>query len=254
MDFLYKICKKCSIEKKLEEFHKDTRTKDGHEGGCKDCKKKYQEENKERIRENKKLYYVNNIEKLEKYRLEYNSLNKNKDKSKEYYKNMTDEQKQSRKENLKEYYKNMTDVQKQRRKETTKKWLEENKEHVRIKKNEYKKDKIKNDIIFALKHNINTSILIKFRKNGYTKNSRTHEILGCSFEELKEYLECRFESWMNWDNRGLYNGEFNYGWDIDHIIPLSSAETKEEIIKLNHFSNLQPLCSKINRDIKKDKI
>ena len=57
---------------------------------------------------------------------------------------------------------------------------------------------------------------------------------------------------MTWENRGLYNGEFNYGWDIDHIIPLSSAETEEDIIKLNHYTNLQPLCSKINRDIKKD--
>jgi hypothetical protein len=59
---------------------------------------------------------------------------------------------------------------------------------------------------------------------------------------------------MNWENRGLYNGELNYGWDIDHKIPLSTAETEEEIYKLNHYSNLQPLCSKVNRDIKKDKL
>ncbi len=59
---------------------------------------------------------------------------------------------------------------------------------------------------------------------------------------------------MTWENRGLYNGEFNYGWDIDHIIPISFAKTEEDIIKLNHYTNLQPLCSKINRDIKKDKL
>lgn len=39
---------------------------------------------------------------------------------------------------------------------------------------------------------------------------------------------------MTWENRGLYNGELNYGWDIDHIIPLSSVNSEEEIIKLNH--------------------
>jgi hypothetical protein len=59
---------------------------------------------------------------------------------------------------------------------------------------------------------------------------------------------------MSWENRGLYNGEFNYGWDIDHIIPILSAKTEEEIYKLNHFSNLQPLCSKINRDVKRDNL
>lgn len=57
---------------------------------------------------------------------------------------------------------------------------------------------------------------------------------------------------MNWNNRGLYNGDFNYGWDLDHIMPLSEAKTPEDIIRLNHYTNLQPLCSKINRDIKKD--
>jgi hypothetical protein len=41
-------------------------------------------------------------------------------------------------------------------------------------------------------------------------------------------------------------------WHIDHKIPISSAKTEEEIIKLNHFSNLQPLCSKYNREIKRD--
>jgi len=57
---------------------------------------------------------------------------------------------------------------------------------------------------------------------------------------------------MNWDNRGLYNGKENYGWDIDHIIPLSSAKTIEDLIKLNHYTNLQPLCSFKNRCIKRD--
>ena len=57
---------------------------------------------------------------------------------------------------------------------------------------------------------------------------------------------------MNWDNHGLYNGEINYGWDIDHIVPLSSATSVDELYKLNHYTNLQPMCSYTNRYIKKD--
>ena len=73
-------------------------------------------------------------------------------------------------------------------------------------------------------------------------------------QEFKLYLESKFEDWMTWENRGMYNGEFNYGWDIDHIIPVSSAKTEEEILLLNYYTNLQPLCSKVNRDIKKNNI
>jgi hypothetical protein len=87
-----------------------------------------------------------------------------------------------------------------------------------------------------------------------TKDVKFLENLGCSLEELKIFLESKFEPWMNWNNYGKYNGEINYGWDIDHIIPLSIAKSEEEIYKLSHYTNLQPLCSKFNRDIKKDKI
>ena len=54
-------------------------------------------------------------------------------------------------------------------------------------------------------------------------SSRTEDILECSFEEFKLYLESKFEPWMNWSNYGVYDGLLNSGWDIDHIIPLSSA-------------------------------
>jgi len=84
------------------------------------------------------------------------------------------------------------------------------------------------------------------------KSKRTLEIIGCTFEEFKLYIESKFESWMTWENHGLYNGELNYGWDFDHIIPISSSTCGDDVYKLNHFSNFQPLCSKINRDIKRN--
>ena len=50
----------------------------------------------------------------------------------------------------------------------------------------------------------------------------------------------------------MFNMKTNHGWDIDHIIPLSSAKSEEEIIKLCFYTNLQPLCSYTNRYIKRD--
>ena len=108
--------------------------------------------------------------------------------------------------------------------------------------------------MFKLRHNISNSIRQSFNRNGFTKQSRTYKILGCSYNDFKLRLESKFEPWMNWGNYGLYDGTPNYGWDIDHIIPLSSAMTEEELIKLNHYTNLRPLCSHINRDIKKNKV
>jgi len=99
-------------------------------------------------------------------------------------------------------------------------------------------------------------ILKAFKRNGYSKTTRTYEILGCSFDEFQLYLESKFESWMNWNNKGDWNGiptEINTAWDIDHIIPLTTAMCEADIIKLNHYTNLQPLCSYTNRYIKKDK-
>lgn len=34
---------------------------------------------------------------------------------------------------------------------------------------------------------------------------------------------------------------------------LKTANSEEDLYRLNHFTNLQPLCSKVNRDIKKDR-
>ena len=95
---------------------------------------------------------------------------------------------------------------------------------------------------------------INFNHNGAKKNSKTAQILGCSFEEFRQHIESKFELWMNWNNRGKYNGNPNYGWDLDHIIPTSTAITEKDVIKLNHYTNYQPLCSFINRDVKKNNI
>jgi len=78
------------------------------------------------------------------------------------------------------------------------------------------------------------------------KNVRTEFILGCSFEDFKLYIERKFENWMSWENNGVYTGNYNETWQLDHIIPISQAKSEEEIMKLNHYTNFRPLCSRKN--------
>jgi hypothetical protein len=139
-------------------------------------------------------------------------------------------------------------------KTTNKIWRDSNKDHLLEYQRNYYNEKIKTDELFRLKHIIKKSIKNSFKRTNHKKSSPTIEILGCSFYDFKNYVESKFELWMNWNNYGLYNGTPKYGWDIDHIIPLKESNTVEDVIKLNHYSNLQPLCSYYNRDIKIDNI
>jgi hypothetical protein len=126
-----------------------------------------------------------------------------------------------------------------------------NKEEINKQRNIYYKEKRKNGI-FRLKHNIRSLIKNSINRSGYKKNSKTNIILGCSYEEFILHIESLFKDWMGWENYGKYNGDFDHGWDIDHIIPISSTKTEIDLLELNNYKNLQPLCSKVNRDIKRN--
>lgn len=89
--------------------------------------------------------------------------------------------------------------------------------------------------IYSIRQFVNSSI----RRGGYTKRSRTYEILGCTWEEFKTHIERQFTKGMNWDNRGE--------WHLDHIVPIASANSEDEVIALNHFTNLRPIWAKENR-------
>jgi len=115
------------------------------------------------------------------------------------------------------------------------------------------KKRLKTDKVFLIRKNIKQSIKHSFKKKDVKCKEKMQNILGCTYKEFKQYIESKFESWMTWDNYGKFNGELKCGWDIDHIIPVSSANSEEEIIKLSHYTNFQPLCSKVNRHIKSNK-
>lgn len=138
-----------------------------------------------------------------------------------------------------------------------KNWAIANKEKVKKAKSDYERKKLNSDVLYRLKHNIGCGIRQSFKRNGFTKNSKTFNILGCSYEEFKRHIESKFETCMNWENYGKPKSKTlvpNKTWDIDHIVPISTAKTEEDVIRLNHYTNLQPLCSYVNQLIKKDNV
>lgn len=73
---------------------------------------------------------------------------------------------------------------------------------------------------------------------GKRKIARTFEMLGYSSDDLKQHIERQFTGGMAWENMGQ--------WHIDHIVPISTAETQEDVVRLNQLPNLRPLWASDN--------
>lgn len=201
-----KKCYYCKEEKELTDFTKSKKYKDGYHYNCKKCKNAQSRLEYEKNKLTKKEYYLDNKEKILIERKEH-YIN-NKEKKIKYQKF---------------YYK----------------------EH-KTKINHRNKIRRKSDIIYHSITNVRNTIKKAIKRGGYTKSSKAFEILGCTYSNFIIYIESQFESWMSWENNGIYTGKYNETWQYDHIIPISSAKTEEEILKLSHYTNFQPLCSRKN--------
>ena len=113
-----------------------------------------------------------------------------------------------------------------------KKYREKNREKIK----EYKKQKRKEDknkILDLLRSRLKNVL----KCVGVSKTIKTLDLLGCTIDEFKTYMESKFTDGMTWKNRGFY------GWHIDHIKPCSAFDlTDSEQQKICfHYTNLQPL-------------
>lgn len=107
----------------------------------------------------------------------------------------------------------------------------------RLQQNQYEKERRDRDSLYKCKKNLRDRLNKALKVNSWKKDTHFSEYIGCSQEELKLHIEKGFIENMIWDNYGHGIGF----WTIDHIIPLSSAKTEEEMYKLCHYSNLQPM-------------
>lgn len=130
--------------------------------------------------------------------------------------------------------------------EYIKAWLEAHPEYKRNYMNNYVKERCIKDPLFRLKKNLRSKVSASLKEAGYRKKSRTADILGCSFEDLRKYIEALFWPGMTWSNYGN-------GWVIDHISPLVTAIDERGVLEKCHYLNLQPLWDDDNA-IKSDRL
>lgn len=141
--------------------------------------------------------------------------------------------KEKMKKYQKQYYIEHINEIKEKRKKQWSNWSENNKQYLK----EYRKNK---SDLEKSKDKIRRTIRLSFRRKGFVKSKHTEEILGISLTKFYEYLLQTFK-----DNYG-------YEWDgiepihIDHKQPLKYATTKEEVMELCNYKNLQLLKAKDN--------
>lgn len=203
-----KVCSKCKIEKSVCDFGNSKSSKDGLLYCCKKCNS---ERGKKYVKEN----YQKTLEQHRKW------TSKNPEWVYERYKKYRLNNPEKVNERLKTFYKKNPEKRKQYR------------ENYKPRKKEQRKERRESDPIFNLVNRMRSRLRKYLKSHNITKKNKTFEMVGCTPQQLKEHLEKQFKPGMSWDNRNQ--------WHIDHIIPLSSAKTEEELYKLCHFSNLQPL-------------
>jgi hypothetical protein len=231
-----KKCSRCGEIKSLDEFSKNKSAKSGFEYSCKKCQSEYYKHNRDTIRERQKKYQNESKEHIRSYGKSYRELNKkriseygkrhrdlNKDKYVEYRKTRYESNKQSVLARNKEYY-------------------NKNKSKIISKGIERQKNKRKTDPLFRMIWNLR-SRLNRFCRYAMLDNKfRTMDSVGISAGDFKIYIESLFTEQMNWDNYGYGEGK----WVIDHIKPLRTAKTEDDVYALNHYTNLRPMWWRSN--------
>lgn len=257
-----KTCSKCSGSKPEDCFHKDNTKKDGLYTVCKQCRvrtcRDYRTKNLDIIKNKQKEFYTKNRQKMSQRAKEYRNNNlenikarkhayylENKQqisqKRREQYQNkkhlLLEKAEKARKENP-EYFKKRRAEQylknKQRERLKSKEWNRNNKHRV----SEYVKNRRKNNPEVKMAQVLRNATRRAFKKINADKPNKTLKLLGCNVGEFIAYFEKLFSPGMTWENHGK--------WHIDHKVPLSAVKTKEEMIKLCHYTNLQPLWAADN--------
>jgi hypothetical protein len=232
-----KICKKCGVNKSFDDYGDNKKNVDGKAIYCKECERQrgieYRKKNREKVNQSSKDWRKNNPETYKNTINKYLEKNPNMSSS-ERIKVYRHDEDFRKKTNIKrkEYY--QANLEEERKK--SKEYYYKNKKILRIKNNDWKKKKMKEDGFFRMKKNLRDRIREFLINSGESK--RTMDIIGLDKVTFRTYIENKFIDDMTWENYGT--------WHLDHIKPLCTAKNNDEALLLNHYTNLQPLWAEDN--------
>jgi hypothetical protein len=135
-----------------------------------------------------------------------------------------------------EYYRQRYKRDPERYKQNNQRWRKNNTDNLKL----YNAKRRQSNMLIKLHKDIRSLIYHSLRNRNLPKTSKTTTIVGCSIELLKNHLEYSF--WLNYGRYPTHDDKLH----IDHIIPVSTVTTEDELIKLNHYSNLQYLLASDN--------
>ena len=191
----------------------------------KEKRKQYWLDNAEKLKKGMRQYYLNNKEKIKKIRKKY--YLKNAEMKKKYQKQYWLKNSEKKQKYQKKYRLNNL----KRLKKECRQWSLNNREKI----NYYNRYRRKTDPLFKLVNNLRSRMWAVLK--GKSKSKTTIKLLGCSVEECWNYLEKQFKPRMTRKNYGK--------WHVDHIRPCASfdlSNPKQQAICF-HYTNLQPLWS-----------
>lgn len=178
-----KKCTKCGIEKTIDEFYKDKKSKDGRKTDCKKCRlisvKKWVKDNPDKAKKNKSNWYQKNRERLRK------------EDAMHYKENA---------EKIKENVRIWSENNKERKNRTTDRWHKMHPERGRASRNKWEK--------------LNPDKIAITKRNRYLREINSGDIW--TPEQETELIN-------DYCNRCAYCGKYLDHPTIDHVIPLFSG-------------------------------
>jgi hypothetical protein len=102
----------------------------------------------------------------------------------------------------------------------------------------YIKERRETDSLFKTTCDVRVKFNQALKSNRWQTGGTNELLFGADKETVLAHIERSFKKGMTWENRGL--------WQIDHIVPLSSAKTIEQVYNLCNYLNLSPEWKEVN--------